>query len=322
MSHSSDPAVVRLHTCPLCGSHELTSGAVPGRWIGEEVFGGYRGTLGLSACAGCGFEFVNPRPNDALLGEFYGGSDYTCHDPQRTDTAGKHTRHVLDFVGRHVEGRRILDFGCGAGVFLRHATDAGWQATGYDLGASAISNCRRQGLDATSDLGALPRGAFDAVVLNHVFEHVSDQVGTLATLHDLLAPEGRLFIECPNVRSLRARLSHPLLSRYANFDERYRAFPIHLSYFSQRTLGRLLETNRFEIEKSVSWAFGIEELLREPASAPRDAARDDGEPTSEARTSRLRSLMAPIKPVAKAILTRLILEPGLGENLMVVARRG
>jgi 2-polyprenyl-3-methyl-5-hydroxy-6-metoxy-1,4-benzoquinol methylase len=299
-----------LDECPVCGSRDLAARPAPQVWIGEEVFGRYRGAFGVSACAGCSFEFVNPRPTEALLGKFYGAPGYECHDPHATAANDARVLHVLDFMAGQVRGRRVLDFGCGAGTFLRCALDRGWQATGYDSSAAAIASCRRQGLPATASLDALPHGGFDAVLLSHVFEHVTDPAATLATVRTLLAAEGRLFMECPNVRSLRARLSLPVLTRHAGFDERYRAFPIHLSYFSPRTLRRLLERHGFAVARTETWGFGIEELRRAPDDAPDPAAAPRKAP---ARRSLPRAL-------ARGVLRRLILDTGLGENVMIVAR--
>lgn len=323
--------VIRLLTCPVCGSDDLDARPVPRAWIGEEVFGPYRGQLGLTGCRRCTFEFVNPRPTETLLGRFYGGSTYDCHDPATTDTIDARARHILGFLGDLVPGQRILDFGCGAGVFLRCAKAAGWDATGYDLGDAAIASCRRQDLRVTDQLDELPRAGFDAIVLNHVFEHVPDHGATLATLRELLAPGGRLFLECPNVRSLRARLSHPWLSRAARFDERYRAFPIHLSYFTPRTLADLLARHGFEVERSDTWGYGVDELRREPdrphgtvpahragEQAAAADARDRDRP--QARRPSPRDAWRVAKPYVKRVMRRLVLDTGLGENVVVLAR--
>ena len=161
----------------------------------------------------------------------------------------------------------------------------------------------------------LSEGGYDAILLSHVFEHVTDHEQTLASLHELLAPGGRLFIECPNVKSLRARLSHPTLSRHARFDERYRAFPIHLSYFTPKTLTDLLRRCGFDVVESTTWGFGIEELVlpapRSPIADRMSTPKLAGAPERPAH---------PLKKLAKSVLTKLILEPGLGENIVVVAR--
>lgn len=65
----------------------------------------------------------------------------------------------------------------------------------------------------------LKPGSFDVIFMNHVLEHIEEPVGLLESLRGLLAPQGRLFIEVPNVRSLRARLSMPTLSRKCGFNK-------------------------------------------------------------------------------------------------------
>jgi SAM-dependent methyltransferase len=311
-------AAVSVRDCPLCGSPELAPRAAPRTWTVEQVFGRYRGAFGVSACRRCSFEFANPRPAEALLAEVYGGSDYACHDPGAAHTVDARALLILELLERHVSGRRIVDFGCGAGTFLRVAAESGWAAVGYDPGAAAVAHCRRQGLSATSSIDELASGGFDAVVLNHVFEHVTDLRGTLTAVRGLLAPAGRVFMECPNVRSLRARLSHRWLTRFARFDERYRAFPLHLSYFSPRTLRALLADSGFEVERTETWGFGIEELLREPTATNPQA------PTAPARSPERRAPRAKRTPggpraLVKGVLKRLILDTGLGENIAIVA---
>jgi SAM-dependent methyltransferase len=314
---------VSTRDCPLCGSPEIVPCPPPSTWTVEQFFGRYRDSFGVSACRRCSFEFANPRPADALLAEVYGGSEYTCHDPGASHTSDARALLVLEWLERHVPGRRVLDYGCGTGNFMRVAAARGWDAEGYDPGAAAVAHCRSRGLAATSRGADLARGAFDAVVLNHVFEHVTDPHGTLNELRTLLAPAGRVFIECPNVRSLRARLSHRWLTRFARFDERYRAFPLHVSYFSPRTLHALLAANGFQVERTETWGYGIEELLREPpahapaghesprvlATAPRArAARQRGQTSAQGP-----------KALAKRVLKRLILDAGLGENVAILA---
>jgi SAM-dependent methyltransferase len=317
---------VTLSACPVCNAGELRRRAAPYMWIGEDVFGRYRGAFGVSECAACGFEFVNPRPTDAALEAFYGGDDYGCHDPATSDTSNARVSHVLDVAAAHTPGRRLLDYGCGAGLLLRCAEAAGWRATGYDVGGAAIASCRRQGLTVTSDVAELPAGGFDAIVVHHVLEHVTDAAGTLEMLRDRLAPGGCLVIECPNVGSLRARMSYPTLSRYARFDERYRAFPIHLSYFTPRTLSELLARHGFAVERTATLGYGVDELLRDPSwSTPGASPATVTATPSEAaprtpRTPRTRR-RTPLRRLAGQVLKRLILDTGLGENVMVVARR-
>lgn len=103
-------------------------------------------------------------------------------------------------------GASILDAGCGDFRLLTEmpALLAGKQYTGCDkdgkvppLGA-AFEQC---------DLGnsALPFGDdnYDAVILSHVLEHLTNPIGAIQELLRVLKPGGRLYVECPSDRSLK-----------------------------------------------------------------------------------------------------------------------
>jgi SAM-dependent methyltransferase len=277
-----------------------------------------RTQIGLARCGDCSFEFVNPRPGRQALDAFYGSKEYLCHRPTQSSEAGKTAEFLVgQFTKYHPEGgHRLLDFGCGGGWLLRYAIEHGWNATGYDAGGEAIATARRQGLPVVDDVAALAAGEFDVIIVNKVFEHVEDHGGTLTTLRTLLAPGGVLLIDVPNVGSLRARLSNPFFVAHLNFDERHRAFPIHLSYFTPRTLTLLLERNGYRMRACQTYGFGMEELIARPESADEPYVRLGDE--SRARSDDAGVVRA-AKQLAKRAIKRVFFGAGLGENLLVVA---
>ena len=263
---------ITLAKCPVCATASFKRLTVPGHWIGQEVFGPLQGKLGLCRCRSCGFIFTNPRPAPEILERFYSGTTYSCHKPNTAPAAVRVANYLLSLLDRpgqpKTPTRRLLDFGCGGGFLLRCARNAGWDASGFDPGEEARRACREQGLPVFDSLDALPERGFDVVLLSHVLEHVEDFDGFFAVCRRILAPQGRLFIKSPNAASLRARLATPLLSRHAGFDERYRAFPIHLSYFTPGTLRRLLERNGFRVTFSATSGMGLEEIFLRPEPEP------------------------------------------------------
>lgn len=290
---------------------------MPRTWIGEWAFA-VRSQLGLSRCADCSFEFVNPRPGPEHLEAFYSGKDYVCHHPTQSAGAEKTAAFLVAHFDRYRAGggRRLLDFGCGGGWLLRYAIEHGWQGTGYDASGEAIESARRQGLPVVDDVEALPAGGFDVAIVNKVFEHVEDFGRTLAQLRRLLAPEGILLINVPNVGSLRARLSNPFFVEYLHFDERHRAFPIHLSYFNPRTLTRLLERNGYRVRACETYGFGIDELIAKPESPDEPYVGLHGEAAPRSAEA---GALGTAKRVAKRAIKRVFFGAGLGENVLVVA---
>lgn len=305
MNDSAD--VISVRACPTCHGERHEPLPTPGRWIGREVFDRQRERLGLSRCADCGLVFVNPRPHEAVLAEFYGGQTYECHRPNDAAWVREKAGVVLDRVRAHVpSARRLLDYGCGAGFLLRHAEASGLEAVGLDIGAEARRACEAQGFAVVSDPSELAPGSFDAIVMHHVFEHVPDPRRTLASLAPLLREGGRLFIEVPNVASLRARLSLPSASRWLGLDERYRAFPIHLWYFEPRTLKGLLEGAGYRVSALETYGLGLDELFfRQEESTSTEA-----EPARAGRSA--------VPSAMRGFVKRVLFGAELGENLLAV----
>ena len=305
---------VHFVSCPACQTDRHERLPTPGRWIGPEVFEPQRELLGLARCSDCGLVFVNPRPGEDLLSKFYGGTTYECHRPD-TDAAWQDDKAtaILERVRKHVpHARRLLDYGCGGGFLLRAAREHGFEAVGLDVGSEARRACRAQGFVVAAEPRELEPGSFDAIVLHHVFEHMPDPRAALGCLSDLLTDRGVVFIEVPNVRSLRARLSLPWLSRKLGLDERHRAFPIHLWYFEPNTLSRLMAECGFEVTAIETHGLGVDELFYRP-----ETASAEGSQRLPQRTRIARKLIA--KPIREAI-KRFVYGRALGENVLAVAR--
>jgi len=302
----------RLSCCPICECTQLSPLPPPGHWIGESVFSPFGSARGLSSCRICGFIFTNPRPNQELLNLFYSGDDYGCHEANKSNEALRTAELLLEFVegsGPQLSQKSLLDFGCGGGFLLEHAARLGWDTVGFDVGARALRTCRQQGLKVTDDLADFQNGSFGAIIMNHVFEHVGDPVGLLFRLRQLLRHDGRLLIRVPNVVSLRARLSPRLLSRKFGFDERYRAFPIHLSYFNKATLCRLLDKADYEIAATRTVGLGLDEMV-----VGRQQYRKLPVQTNPVAPSRYTA-----RPRWRKVIKAAFFGAGLGEYLQVVA---
>ena len=98
---------------------------------------------------------------------------------------------------------KVIDLGCGTGIFLSLLDEAGIQCIGLDIDAALIEQLKASGHSvfhaAHSDLRTYAQGC-DGIHISHVIEHLwGDEMKTL--LDDCvasLAPNGLLVIRTPN----------------------------------------------------------------------------------------------------------------------------
>lgn len=130
-------------------------------------------------------------------------------------------------------GRTLLDFGSGAGGFLRRATTIAVQAAGVEP-EQRVRDYWRDTLTLYQSLDDAEPG-YDIVTAFHVLEHLPDPRATLAALGARLAVGGRLVVEVPNS-------DDALLTLFENEAfQRFTYWSHHLFLFNADTL-RVLVT--------------------------------------------------------------------------------
>lgn len=108
------------------------------------------------------------------------------------------------------EGRsRVLDLGCGRGIFLGLLRDRDIGGYGIDMDERMVSQCRERGLEAFEQEGlahleSLPARSIDGVYARHIAEHVlpGDLVAMLRALRRALQPGAPVVFVTPNAASL------------------------------------------------------------------------------------------------------------------------
>jgi ubiquinone/menaquinone biosynthesis C-methylase UbiE len=100
-----------------------------------------------------------------------------------------------------LDGKRILDIGCGVGAFVRRLREFSPQVCGTDIDAERVKEGSHQlphlGLAVGEHLPFADE-TFDVILLHEVLEHVTDDLATLREARRVLAPGGKIVIFCPN----------------------------------------------------------------------------------------------------------------------------
>jgi SAM-dependent methyltransferase len=205
-------------------------------------------------CADCGFLYRHPGIRPERLGELYATGKYAKF------LAGKYTdRRIQRYEVTMApfgplfdsgDGRRLLDFGCGNGLFLDIAYERGFECYGVDLAADAIKAARRKPSGRNAYHGApdeipeIAAGGFQVITMWSVLAHLAQPIEDLSMLRRLLAPDGVLLVLTVNAGSLVLKRR---LETWGGFT------PNHLLFSSPETLPLLLRRAGFGAVVSPPW---------------------------------------------------------------------
>jgi 2-polyprenyl-3-methyl-5-hydroxy-6-metoxy-1,4-benzoquinol methylase len=145
------------------------------------------------------------------------------------------------FLPAH-SGGKLLDVGCGSGERLERFRSLGWTVSGLDFDEKVVGIAKERGLDVrcgTIPGTWFPTGAFDAITLNHVVEHVPDPVALFEECERILKPGGKVVITTPNNLCWGRRL-------FGN-DWRGLEPPRHLHVFSPSSMETTLRKSNFRM---------------------------------------------------------------------------
>lgn len=104
------------------------------------------------------------------------------------------------------KGARVVDLGCGSGVFTDVLQRRGYRCAGVDLSPKLIEIARGKYKDIEFSVGdierlSFPGGSFDGVLLSGVLHHLPDPSRCAAEVFRILRPGGKFVAFDPNRRN-------------------------------------------------------------------------------------------------------------------------
>jgi len=156
-------------------------------------------------------------------------------DPYRLEE----TKYKIMYL-KNIKGK-LLDIGCGNGVFMDFMTKHGWETMGIDFDEKAVDITKSKNLNVK--LGGLkeqhfPSDYFDAITLSHVIEHIYNPISLLKECYRILKKTGKVVISTPNNQSL----------GHKYFKNNWRGLepPRHIHIFSPISLIHLINLSGFK----------------------------------------------------------------------------
>ena len=162
----------------------------------ERQFPGLPGAVPRHRLCGC---LMKTDPNSAF-DESYFKTFYHEDDPRRAAMYEAERARIE----RLTPAGRILDVGCGLGLFLSRFAPERWARYGAEISAHAITEARRRGIHVNDYAQAYDYadGFFDVIVFRGSLQLIRTPFAVIETCVRLLAPGGYMvFLATPNSNS-------------------------------------------------------------------------------------------------------------------------
>ena len=221
--------------CPVCFSSEV--------WTRAQIKANV-----IRACKRCKCRYLNQfaEEDDTLrvrrVLRAHAPAEASQEEVHSESAREKTSLRRLNVVRKQLTPRaRVLEIGVSDGSFGSLASTE-YEYVGIEPSSTAARLARGRGLEvycATLATFVNTGPAFDAIAIDHVFEHMADPHDALGRIKDLLKPGGMLFLTTFDTEGIIY-----LLSERRRMAQNFRT---HLILYSRSALIELLEHSGFEL---------------------------------------------------------------------------
>ena len=223
-------------------------------------------------CQPCGFRHLSPLPTEEAMAAYY-KTEYTGKRPNYTKVLEEDLpwwrlqyRKRYEVLEGMVDGRVLLDVGCGLGRFMEVGEKRGWNTGGVEASTESCEYAKGLGLHPVwnQHLGCQlavwekfphvsPFATPDVIHAHEVWEHLVEPRVMLELCHSILQPDGILCLTVPNDYN-------PLQLALKETHGPYWLNKEHINYFRRASLCCLLRETGFKVLR-VEMSFPMELFL-------------------------------------------------------------
>lgn len=224
------PTYVNM-SCPICRSP-------------DHSFSVAKDGYDIHLCPQCTVRFVHPFPSDAALTDFYENYHKSKQYKDKIQSKIKRARRRIASLKKK-GGLEFLDIGCNLGFATEAARSLGYKALGTDVDSDAIARAKEHFPDcefrtASSSMLASEGKKFDLIYCSEVLEHLTDPLGFLKDLHNLMHGKSLLYLTTPDNGHYSLPKDIEKLAKWSSFRP-----PEHLIYFNRKSLRVIFESAGF-----------------------------------------------------------------------------
>lgn len=204
------------------------------------------GVFSLYQCAWCFVQFWMPLK--APGAQWYEKGDaYQISELVPPKVSRGYHKAFLRAYAPSIQGKSVLDVGCGTGEFLSALRDMGADVWGMDFARTAIATAKANfhldnvyAMPLEQFFKDIQTPEFDIITCFEVIEHVDDPLSLLESLRKHLKPGGRIVLTAPSRERFGADLN------------RWDFPPNHLTRWNEEAMRRLSSLTHLEVMNAYS----------------------------------------------------------------------
>ncbi|MCC7331304.1 MAG: class I SAM-dependent methyltransferase [Flavobacteriales bacterium] len=218
-----------------------------------------------------GFVFCSKIPTEAEILKHYSNYPIGYGTDSKITTIRIH--EALDEFEKYRKTNRLLDVGCGPGLFLIEAQKRGWEVFGTEFTDKQLAYLNEKGI--TTVKGKLTESSFepdffDVIISSEVIEHINNPIEEMKHFYRLLRKGGLVYITTPNFNAI----ERFILKGDYNIIE----YPEHLCYYTPDTINLLLTKSGFQKVKITTTGISVARLKN---SKQKKSSENSGEKAND-----------------------------------------
>ena len=232
------------------------------RKLNKEIINKYKNIDGykinrkfnIDKCENCGVCFTNPFLSSNEYSKYHELHQVAFNGAGNEETIDEYIKNKevqwlkLGYVHRlerilsiKSDVKKLLDVGCGAGLYLDYLKSKGYSVEGIELSPWGYNIAKNKlGLKVHNDLIENlepPRDKFDVITLYDVLEHTTNPNKFLQELKKWLKKDGMVMFNVPNIDSAISKSTKELWNKLCP--------PDHTFHFNAKSVSYLLNKNGY-----------------------------------------------------------------------------
>jgi len=204
----------------------------------------------LNRCPTCGLIFSDPMKNPGA--EWYKSLFRKSALNFVYDGLGWYHKQFLEDKMNY--GLRLLDIGCGTGIFLDSARKKGYKVYGIDINREVVDIAKERynlkevyAIDEEEFCDNFTYEKFDVITFFEVMEHLNNPAQFVGRVKKMLKPRGYVVLSVPNNDRVLEAIDCDIP-------------PHHLTKWSKSCLSNFLKKNEFEIIRFIARRIDIDDI--------------------------------------------------------------